>query len=237
MITKEALANNINSVRNKINNASQKAGRNPDEITLIAVTKTVPVERIMDAYKLGLTNFGENYPQEALPKIAAFHPQDVIWHMIGHLQSNKVNKIVPLVGSIHTVDTLALAQRIDRIAEEQRITAKILLQVNISGEISKRGMTPAETASIANEIEKLNHISLIGLMTIPPFAEDPEASRPIFRSLRLLQDKLKIEVPHYTGEHLSMGMSNDFSIAIEEGATMIRVGQAIFGSRVKTEKE
>ena len=233
MIAQQELTDNIARVREQIASAAKKAGRNPDEITLVAVSKTVPVEQIVEAYKLGINNFGENYLQEALPKISSFSKQDVSWHMIGHLQSNKVNKVVPNFQYIHTVDSVDLAQKLDLHAKKIGKVIKILLQVNITGEKNKSGMTQGETINAAKEIIKLTFVSAVGLMTIPQFSGNPEDARPVFRSLRLLRDRLKNELPESRWEHLSMGMSNDFTIAIEEGATIIRVGQAIFGARIK----
>jgi len=231
MITQQELKENIARVREQIASAAKKAGRNPEEITLVAVSKTVPIDQLIEAHTLGINNFGENYLQEALPKISSFPKQDVSWHMIGHLQSNKVNKVVPDFHYIHTVDSVHLAQKIDQQARKLGKVINILLQVNITGEESKSGLTQAETISAAEAITKLTFVSAVGLMTIPQFSGNPEDTRPVFRSLRLLRDRLKNELPESRWEHLSMGMSNDYTIAIEEGATIIRVGQAIFGVR------
>jgi PLP dependent protein len=233
MITQQELHANVDRVREQIVSAAEKAGRDPDEITLVAVTKTVPAALIIEAYQLGIRNFGENYLQEALLKMSSINQPDIIWHMIGHLQTNKVNKVVPNFQYIHTVDSLKLVCKLDEHAGRAGKIAKILLQVNISGEESKNGMTEEETITVAKEIGKLKYISAVGLMTIPPFSHSPEESRPVFTSLRLLKDRLQKEVPQSNWEQLSMGMSHDFRIAIEEGATMVRVGQALFGKREK----
>jgi len=231
MITLQELENNINLVKATITNSAHQAGRNTDDITLVAVTKTIPVERIIEAYNLGITNFGENYLQEALPKIEAFHPHDVSWHMIGHLQSNKASKVIPNFEYIHTIDSLKLAQKINHHVITVGKKTKILLQVNISGETSKNGISRKEILTIAQAIAKCTHLELVGLMTIPPFSENPEVSRLVFRSLRLLRDELQKEVPNSQLKHLSIGMSHDYAIAIEEGATIVRIGQALFGTR------
>jgi pyridoxal phosphate enzyme (YggS family) len=231
-LTQEQLASNIAHVRSTIAEAAQKAGRTPEEITLVAVSKTVPVELVRMAYNLGVGNFGENRVQDALPKIAEFHPQDVHWHMIGHLQSNKANKVVGPFDCVQSVDSLYLAQMLNRHAGEHEIRLPILLQVNVSGEASKEGMSPVETPEVARQILALPHLDVQGLMTIAPLVQDPEEARPVFRGLRILRDSLRDMMPQSAWQHLSMGMTDDYSIAIEEGATIVRVGRAIFGERV-----
>jgi len=180
---------------------------------------------------LGVTNFGENRVQDALPKIAAFHPQDVRWHMIGHLQSNKAGKVVGSFDMVQSVDSLHLAQALNRHAEEEGKRLPVLLQINISGEASKEGMSPAEAPEVARQIATLPHIEVQGLMTIAPLVQDPEVTRPVFRGLRALRDRLRDEVPECSWQHLSMGMTDDYSVAIAEGATIVRIGRAIFGER------
>jgi pyridoxal phosphate enzyme (YggS family) len=228
----EKLAANIATVRNTIAAAAQRAGRDPAEITLVAVSKTRSVELVKLAYNLGVTDFGENRVQEALPKIAEFHPAGIRWHMIGHLQSNKAGKVPGAFTCVHSVDTLHLAQILNRHAAEGAIRLPILLQVNASGEASKEGMTVVEAPALARRIAALPHLDVQGLMTIAPLADDPEAARPVFRALRTLRDRLRDEVPDCSWQHLSMGMTDDYSVAIEEGATTVRVGRAIFGERV-----
>jgi PLP dependent protein len=232
MITQEQLASNIDHVRSAIAEAAQKVGREPEEITLVAVSKTVPVQLVQMAYNLGVVDFGENRVQDALPKIAEFHPQDVRWHMIGHLQSNKSGKVIGPFYCVQSVDSLHLAQTLNRQAGDHRTRLPILLQVNISGEASKEGMTPVETPEIARQILALPHLDVQGLMTIAPLVEDPEEVRPVFRGLRMLRDQLRDMMPQGTWQHLSMGMTDDYRIAIEEGATIARIGRAIFGERV-----
>jgi pyridoxal phosphate enzyme (YggS family) len=231
MSQQEILAANIAEVRSHIAAAAERGGRNPDQITLVAVSKTRPVELVKLAYNLGVVDFGENRVQEALPKIVEFHPQDIRWHMIGHLQSNKASKVVGAFDCVHSVDSLHLAQVLDRHAEEHSVRLPILLQVNIAGEESKEGMTPADVPSLARQIVTLPHLEVQGLMTIAPLVADPEEVRPLFRALRSLRDRLRDELPQSSWHHLSMGMTDDYVVAIEEGATIVRVGRAIFGQR------
>jgi len=236
-LTQEQLATNIAHVRSTIAEAARKAGRAPSEITLVAVSKSKPVELVHMAYNLGVTDFGENRVQEALPKIAAFHPRGLRWHMIGHLQSNKASKVVSPVYCVHSVDSLYLAQVLNRHAGEQRKRLLVLLQVNVSGEASKEGMSRAETPELARQIVALPHLQVEGLMTMAPLVEDPEQVRPVFRELRLLRDRLRAALPASSWQHLSMGMTDDYAVAIEEGATIVRIGRAIFGERVNKLKE
>jgi PLP dependent protein len=232
-LSEEHMAANIAHVRSTIAEAALRVARAPEEITLVAVSKTMPVELVQMAYNLGVTDFGENRVQEALPKIAAFHPQDLRWHMIGHLQSNKASKVVSSFYCVHSVDSLHLAQTLNRYAFEQGIQFPVLLQVNVSGEFSKEGMSPAEALVLTRQFAELPHIQVEGLMTIAPLVEDPEQVRPVFRELRILRDQLRAELPSCSWQHLSMGMTGDYSVAIEEGATIVRIGRAIFGEREK----
>ena len=227
------MAANIAHVRSTIAEAALRVGRAPEEITLVAVSKTMPVELVQMAYNLGVTDFGENRVQEALPKIAAFHPQDLRWHMIGHLQSNKASKVVSSFYCVHSVDSLHLAQTLNRYAGEHGRQLPVLLQVNVSGELSKEGMSPAEALELTRQFAELPHIQVEGLMTIAPLVEDPEQVRPVFRELRILRDQLRAELPSCSWQHLSMGMTGDYRVAIEEGATIVRIGRAIFGEREK----
>ncbi len=228
------LADNITRVQLNIAQAAGRVGRQPEDITLVAVSKTKPVELIKAAYELGIHNFGENRVQDALPKIAEFrhaglHP--VTWHMIGHLQRNKVNKVVGSFDSIHSVDNFQLAQALNRHAAELELRVAVLLQVNISGEESKEGVTPADALLLAQQLVALSQLNVQGLMTVAPQVQNPEEARPVFRNLRVLRDRLREEVPQSAWQHLSMGMTDDYCIAIEEGATIVRVGRAIFGER------
>jgi pyridoxal phosphate enzyme (YggS family) len=227
----DTLAANIAEVRAQITAAAQRVGRDAAEITLVAVSKTKPLEMIKIAYNLGVTHFGENRIQEALTKVAAFSPPTLAWHMLGHLQSNKVGKATGMFACIHSVDSLHLAKLLHRHAEHAGTRQTILLQVNVSGELSKEGMTMAETIPLARQIVSLPYLDVQGLMTIAPLVEDAEQVRPVFRALRHLRDQLRQESPDATWSHLSMGMTDDFQVAIEEGATIVRVGRAIFGER------
>jgi PLP dependent protein len=232
-LTGEHMAANIDHVRSIIAEAAIRVRRVPEEITLVAVSKTMPVELVRMAYNLGVTDFGENRVQEALPKIAAFHPQGLHWHMIGHLQSNKAAKVVNPFYCVHSVDSLHLAQALSRHAGEKGKRLSVLLQVNVSGEANKEGMSLTETPELARQVVELPHIHVDGLMTIAPLAGDPEQVRPVFRALRLLREQLRAELPQCSWQHLSMGMTDDYSVAIEEGATIVRIGRAIFGERHK----
>lgn len=227
------LAENLASVWANIEQAAERAGRNYNEITLVAVSKTKPLELIKAAHTLGVTHFGENRVQEALSKIEDFHPQDVSWHMIGHVQSNKANRVARAFDCVHSVDSLHIAQALDRHAAERERRQPILLQVNIAGEASKEGMTPQETPALARQIAALPGLEIQGLMTIAPLVQNPEEVRPVFRALRAMRDRLRDELPDCSWQHLSMGMTDDYTVAIEEGATIVRIGRAIFGKRYK----
>ncbi len=229
----ERLAANIAAVRASIKAAAERVGRRPEEITLIAVSKTRPVTMVEMAYDLGISDFGENRVQEALPKIAEFRPPGLRWHMIGRLQSNKARKVVSAFDSVQSIDSLHVAQALNRSIEvEQRGRLPVLLEVNVAGEQSKAGITGAEVPVLARQIAELPHLELQGLMTVAPQVDNPEEVRPVFRELRSLRDRLRDELPDCSWKHLSMGMTDDYCIAIEEGATIVRVGRAIFGERV-----
>lgn len=232
------LAANIAHVRANIAQAAERVGRRPDTVTLVAVSKTKPVELIKLAYELGLRNFGENRVQDALPKIAeirhaGLHP--VAWHMIGHLQRNKANKVIGSFDSIQSVDTLQLAQALNHHAVELEQRIAILLQVNIADEASKAGVTPEEALALAPQLVALPQLDVQGVMTIAPQVQDPETVRPVFRQLRELRERLREAAPQSAWQHLSMGMTDDYYVAIEEGATIVRVGRAIFGERERTQ--
>jgi pyridoxal phosphate enzyme (YggS family) len=227
------LADNIAHVRSTIAEAARQAGRRPEEVTLVAVSKTMPVALVRIAYNLGVSHFGENRVQEALPKIEAFHPEGMYWHMIGHLQSNKAGKVVVPFDYVQSVDSLHLALALDRYADQHGKRLPVLLQVNVSGEASKEGAPLAGALELARQVLALPHIEVQGLMTIAPLVENSEEARPVFRKLRILRDQLRIELPGCAWQHLSMGMTDDYSIAIAEGATIVRIGRAIFGERVK----
>ncbi|HET8840918.1 MAG TPA: YggS family pyridoxal phosphate-dependent enzyme [Ktedonobacteraceae bacterium] len=231
-LNSEQLAENIAQVQRQIARAAEKMGRDPAEVMLVAVSKTKPVELVEMAYNLGVRDFGENRVQEALTKIASFHPQGMRWHLIGHLQSNKAGKVVEPFAYIHSVDSLHLAQVLHRHAEEQGKRLSILLQVNVAGEASKEGMSLEEAPGLARDIAKLSALHIEGLMTVAPLVEDPEEVRPVFQALYQLRERLRNEVTTSDWQHLSMGMTDDYSVAIEEGATIVRVGRAIFGQRL-----
>ena len=230
-LPQEQLAENLAQVRSTIAAAARRAGRQPEEITLVAVSKTHPVELVKMAYNLGVTDFGENRVQEALTKISEFHPQGLRWHMIGHLQSNKAGRVASSFDCVQSVDSLHLAQVLHRHASEQGRRLPILLEVNIAGEESKSGLTADEVPTVARQIATLASLEVQGLMTVAPLANDPEQVRPVFRALRGLRDRLQQEIPACSWLHLSMGMTDDYSVAIEEGATIVRIGRAIFGER------
>ena len=225
------IADNLSSIQERIGTAALRAARNPAEIRLVAVSKTVSAENIQQAIAAGVTMLGENYVQEARNKIARIGKQ-VEWHFIGHLQSNKARYAVDLFSMIHSVDRLSLAEELDQAANKHGKIVPILIQVNISGEESKSGINPQETLQLLKRIAGLQHLSIQGLMTMPPWFEDPEDARPYFIALRKLRDKLSREkMPGIALQELSMGMSGDFEVAIEEGATLVRIGTAIFGPR------
>lgn len=230
----EELELRIKRVRERIAEAALRKGRNPEEIILVAVTKTVEPERIMAAAELGIEHFGENRVQEALEKIPRINfllKRPVTWHMVGHLQTNKVPKAIRLFDFIHSVDSVRLALELSKRASAQGKTIPILLEVNVSGEATKFGFPPEEMEKAVPEILVLPGLSLQGLMTIAPIVKDPEEARPYFTRLRELRDKLAEKFPQASWKHLSMGMTDDFEVAVEEGATMVRIGRAIFGER------
>lgn len=225
------ITENLALVHNRMSAAAGRAGRNPGSIRLVAVTKTVPVDKIRAAAEAGAGILGENRVQEAKEKIEQLGPI-ASWHLIGRLQTNKAKYAVKLFDLIHSVDNLDLAREIDKQAAKSGKKQDILIEVNVAGEASKAGMPVSRAASFAREAAGLAHISIKGLMTIPPFFDDPERARPCFSSLRLLAEKIASEeIPGVLMNELSMGMSGDFEVAIEEGATLVRVGTAIFGQR------
>jgi pyridoxal phosphate enzyme (YggS family) len=222
------IAKNLEEVRRRIAAAARRAGRDAAAVKLVAVSKTVDAGRIKEAWDAGQQIFGENYLQEARAKIAALGPGPA-WHFIGHLQSNKAKAAVELFGLIHGVDSLKLAQALEKAAGRQQKVQEILLQVNLAGEESKSGTAPEAAAALLQEIAHLPHLRVVGLMTMPPFLE-PEEVRPYFRALRELRDRLE-QLHLGPLPELSMGMSGDYEAAVEEGATLVRVGTAIFGKR------
>ncbi len=226
-----SIKDNIEEVKNNIAAACQEAGRAPEEVTLIAVSKTKPVELLREAYDCGCRDFGENKVQELLDKYEVM-PKDIRWHMIGHLQRNKVKYIVDKVALIHSVDSLRLAEEISREAVKKDTCVNILIEVNVAEEETKFGVTCNEVKQLVQDIAKLPNIRVKGLMTIAPFVENAEQNRPIFSKLRKISvDIMEENIDNITMEILSMGMTGDYNVAISEGATYVRVGTGIFGVR------
>lgn len=227
------LKDNISAVISRINSAASRSERHPDEIKLVVVSKTVGVEAIESAMNSGLMLFGENRVQEAIEKIKTLKlrsPNNAPeWHLIGHLQRNKAKYVVGLFELIHSVDSIALADELQRQTEKSGLVQRILVEVKLSDETTKHGIAEEELEPLLQHIMKLKGLALEGLMTIPPFFEEPEQARPYFRRLKELRDAMQNKGFHLA--ELSMGMSNDFEVAIEEGATLVRVGTAIFGER------
>jgi PLP dependent protein len=232
-----SIAENVTEVRQRINAAAHRAGRDSKQITLMGVSKTVPPERIREAYDAGLRVLGENRVQEFTGKIAALHDlHDVQWHMIGHLQSNKTAPAAEAFAAIDSLDSLKLAERLNASAEKLGKKLGVLIEINVGGEAAKSGLAPdsAELQELLSAAPGLEQLEFRGLMTIPPFTDDAQESRPYFRGLRALRDQIAARhLPAVLMDVLSMGMSHDFEVAIEEGSTCVRVGTAIFGQRVK----
>jgi pyridoxal phosphate enzyme (YggS family) len=231
------LETNFHSVQERIQSAARRAGRDPAEITLVAVTKTQSPTVIQAAYDLGLRHFGENRVEEAEAKVGPL-PDEITWHMIGHIQSRKAKRVVPLFDLVHSVDSVKLARRLDRLSAERPEPLPVFLECNVSGEESKYGFS-ADAWTVdgeqrellfaaVEEILALPNLQVSGLMTMAPIVADPEQARPVFVHLRQLRDELATTYPQADWRHLSMGMTDDFEVAIEEGATMVRVGRAIF---------
>ncbi len=222
---------NLITVQNKVNDACERAGRKTDEVTLIAVSKTKPVPMLLEAYNAGAREFGENKVQEIMDKYDKL-PQDINWHLIGHLQRNKVKYIIDKVKMIHSVDSMRLAEEISKEAVKKSVHMDILLEVNVAGEESKFGFSCEEAAKEVENIAALPGITVQGLMTIAPFVENPEDNREVFRKLKKLSvDIASKNIDNVFMRDLSMGMTGDYEVAIEEGATLVRVGTGIFGER------
>ena len=225
------LSENLKNVEKEIEDACRRSGRDPREVTLVAVSKTKPVEMLQEAYDAGAREFGENKVQEIDAKYDRL-PRDIHWHMIGHLQRNKVKYIVDKVAMIHSVDSLRMAEAIDKEAQKKNVVVPILIEVNVAEEDSKFGLSLEEVTSLVESISKLSNVRIQGLMTVAPFVEDPEENREVFRSLKKLSvDIAAKNINNVTMSVLSMGMTNDYQVAIEEGATIVRVGTGIFGAR------
>ena len=233
-----SIAENISHVHDRIAVAARRAGRNPQEIALLAVSKTFPAGHIRQAYEAGMRIFGENRVQEFATKAEAVRElREAQWHMIGHLQTNKAAKAVELFSAVDSVDSLKLAEKLNVAAQKIGKKLAVLIEVNLGGEEAKSGIAPdkPELEQILEAAPQLEHLAIHGLMTIPPFTEDPQQARPYFRKLRELRDKIGArKLPGINMDTLSMGMSHDFEVAIDEGSTCVRVGTAIFGERTRT---
>jgi pyridoxal phosphate enzyme (YggS family) len=230
-----SIAENLAHVREQIAEAALKVSRAVEHIELVAITKTHPAEKVHEAYEAGQRLFGESRVQEARGKIPEL-PSVIRWHFVGHLQKNKIRHALPLFELIHSVDSLALAEDMNRIAEEEGFHPRVLLEVNVAGEGSKFGFKPETLGAEMETLLALPRLMIEGLMTIPPLADEAETSRKYFVQLRELRNALEKEFDLKL-PHLSMGMTNDFAIAVEEGATLVRVGTAIFGDRSKPQKK
>jgi hypothetical protein len=223
------IVGNINTIKQRIVSAAVKCGRDPDSIKLLAVTKTIPTEYIIKAIDAGITMLGENYVQEAKDKIAAIGSR-AKWHMIGHLQTNKAKYVVTLFDYVHSVDRLELAQELDKRAGLINRKLNVLIEVNVSGEESKSGIPADDAPALIKQIAGLDNLAVRGLMTMAPYSNNPENSRLYFSTLRNLRDIIsRQQISGIQMEELSMGMTNDFEVAIEEGATIVRIGREIFG--------
>jgi pyridoxal phosphate enzyme (YggS family) len=226
------IATRLFAIRERVGEAALRAGRRPEDTRLVAVSKTFPIEAIREAYAAGQRDFGENKVQETLQKIEAAADMQIGWHLIGHLQSNKVRKAVGKVDWIHAIDSLELLRRVDDVAREQGGTVRVLLQVDLALEATKHGAPVGAVPGLLAAAREMQGAKVAGLMLLPPLVEEPEDARPWFRRLRELRDQwVEDGTPATLLQELSMGMSHDFEVAIEEGATMVRVGSAIFGSR------
>ena len=228
----ETIQSRLKCVKDRVTAAALACGRDPKAINLVAVSKTVPADRVLAAINAGVTDLGENYVQEAREKIEALGRETVSWHFIGHLQSNKAKYAVKLFDLIHSVDSLKLAKELDRRARAVGKIQKVLVQVNISGEATKSGIETEQAVALVRQMARLDNLSICGLMTMPPYFNSPEKVRPYFRALKDLHDLIRTEaIPNVSMAELSMGMTGDFEAAIQEGATLVRIGTAIFGER------
>ncbi len=222
----------LEQIKERIRQTAESCNRDAESVRLVAVSKTIPAETVKDAIESGVTILGENYVQEAREKFNALVQYPVSWHFIGHLQSNKAKYAVRLFDLIHSVDSLKLARELHKQAQKAAKVQPILLQVNISGEGTKSGISAKEAPGLISEISRMENLSVKGLMTMPPYFYQPEKVRPFFAALRELRDEIKKQAPaNVSMEELSMGMTGDFEVAIEEGATFVRIGTAIFGER------
>lgn len=225
------LKERLENVNDRINKAALTCGRDPENIHLVAVSKTIPANRVKEAIELGVTILGENYVQEARDKFNVLGTYPVSWHFIGHLQTNKAKYAVRLFDLIHSVDTLKLARELDKQAKKVNKFQDILIQINVGKEPSKSGSDIENAANLIKDIVRLENLSVKGLMAMPPFFNNPDKARPYFIALRSLRDQIQKTLSGVALDELSMGMTGDFEVAIEEGATFVRIGTAIFGER------
>ncbi|BBB31913.1 PLP dependent protein [Thermotomaculum hydrothermale] len=225
------IASNIERIKKRVKAACKRANRSPDEVKIVAVSKLHPVEKIIEAYSNGLRIFGENRVQEAKEKFEILKDYQIEWHLIGHLQKNKVKYAVNIFDFIHSIDSIELAEKVEKRLEKIGKTIKGFIQVKLSEEETKHGVLIEELDNLARFCRNLNYVKIIGLMTVPPYFDDVEKVRPYFVKLRELRDKLNKEVFENSLTELSMGMTHDFEVAIEEGATYVRIGTGIFGER------
>lgn len=222
----------IQNIQKRIKEAADGCGRDPSTVRLVAVSKTIPVNRVREAIEAGVTVLGESYVQEAREKFNQLATYPVSWHFIGHLQTNKAKYAVRLFDMIHSVDTLKLARELNKQSQKNAKVQNILIQINISKESSKSGADAKNVLDLIDTVRHLENLSVKGLMTMPPFFNDPEKARPYFSALRNLRDRIRQETPPEVAlDELSMGMTGDFEVAIQEGATLVRIGTAIFGER------
>jgi pyridoxal phosphate enzyme (YggS family) len=232
------ISENIDTIRQRISHACHVAGRDPADVTLVAVAKTFPATAVREAIIAGAVDIGENYVQELLGKRQELSDAPARWHFIGHLQSNKVKSVAEWIHLIHAVDSATLMKEIDRRAAQAGRKIECLVEVNTTGERSKFGVQPEETRTLVRTMAAYTNVIIAGLMTIGPFLPDPEGSRPMFRRLRELKEEIAaMGQANVTMRHLSMGMTGDFEVAIDEGATLIRIGTAIFGTRKQPDQQ
>jgi len=231
MLTPMDLKKRLDNVKDRINKTALKCGRDPESIHLVAVSKTIPANRVREAIMAGVTTLGENYVQEARNKFNVLGTFPVSWHFIGHLQSNKAKYAVRLFDLIHSVDSLKLARELNQQAKKVNKIQDVLIQINISKEPSKSGSDIENAANLIKDIVLFENLTVKGFMAMPPFFNNPEKTRPYFTALRNLRDQIQKDFPGVDLNELSMGMTGDFEVAIEEGATFVRIGTAIFGER------
>jgi pyridoxal phosphate enzyme (YggS family) len=230
----ESIAESLARVRARIAAAAARAGRDPEQVILVAVTKTRTPDEVESAYQAGIRHIGENRVEEAEAKRLKLDLPGATWHMVGHVQSRKAERAAACFDVVHSIDRVKIARSLDRAVEEREAPLPVLIEVNVGSEPSKYGFGLEDQAALeraVGEILSLTHLRVEGLMTVAPIAEDPEAVRPVFARLRALRDALRARFPASRWEHLSMGMTDDFEVAVEEGATMVRIGRAIFGPR------